>query len=129
MDKFQAIPLKSVGQICFGMTRGEVRKIFSIEAKEFKKTKFSRNTSDDFGFCHVFYNLNNECEAIEIFDEIQISINDNIIFPGDIDNAKKVINDFEEDFGSYISKTNSIGIYAPTGKIESILLGNENYYK
>ena len=43
MDKFQAVPLKSVGEICFGMTRREVRNIFSIEAKEFKKTKFNFN--------------------------------------------------------------------------------------
>lgn len=129
MDKIQVIPLKSVGEIHFGMKREEVRDILGVEAKEFRKTKFSANTTDDYGFCHVYYNSNDECEAVEIFDEIQVSVGGNIIFPGGLENAKNLISDFEEECGTYISKSNSIGIYAPTGKLESILFGVRGYYE
>ena len=46
-----------------------------------------------------------------------------------VENAKHLIEDLKEGYGSYISKSKSIGIFAPTGEIESILFEIKDYYK
>ena len=40
-----------------------------------------------------------------------------------------IISDLKEDSGSFISESQSIGIYAPNGVMESILFGKVDYYK
>ncbi len=129
MDKWNVWPLKDVNGIKFGMKREEVRKVLGGEVSEFKKSKFSKTTTDNFGICHVFYNMNDECEAVEIFEGVTVDVNGKTIFPTDIESIKKVFGDIEEEYGSFISKSNSIGIYAPSGKMESILFGNKGYYE
>ena len=84
--------------------------------------------TDDFGFCHVFYNSDDECEAIELFKGVQVMIDDRLVFPTGLDEAKKILGDLMEDNGSYISEKNSVGIYAPDGSMESILFGVAGYY-
>lgn len=128
MSKVFAQPLKEVNGIKFGMKREDVRKIIG-EAKEFKKSKFSKNTTDDFGYCHVFYNDDDECEAIEIFNNTEVLINETVVFPINISGIKAIIKDLVEEEGSFISKSQSIGIYAPNGNMESILFGNIGYYE
>jgi hypothetical protein len=39
-----------------------------------------------------------------------------------------MILDFEEDDCGFISKNKSIGVYAPNGRMESILFGCVGYY-
>lgn len=128
MSKVFAQPLKEVNGIKFGMKREDVRKIIG-EAKEFKKSKLSKNTTDDFGYCHVFYNDDDECEAIEIFNNTEVLINETVVFPINISEIKTIIKDLVEEEGSFISKSQSIGIYAPNGNMESILFGNIGYYE
>ncbi len=124
-------PVIRVGEINFGMARTEVRKILG-EYKEFKKSKYSKNTTDDFSTCHVFYDGDNKCEAVEIFDGIEVRIGGSIIFPGDfkdgIENLRLIDKDLKIEKDGCISKDKSIGIYAPEDKMESILLGNVGYY-
>lgn len=122
-------PLKGIDGILFGIDRGEVRKYFGNNFEEFKKSKFSKNTTDDYGYCHIFYDEDNKFEAIEFFDEVTIIIDDIIVFPNRIEVIKKVSDDFEKDEESYISKEKSIGIYAPNNRMESILLGIKGYYR
>ena len=55
MDKWIVIPLQSVGKIKFGMRREEVRSIINKNYTEYKKNRYSQNTTDDFGFCQIFY--------------------------------------------------------------------------
>lgn len=129
MVKWSAIPLKEINGIKFGMPRSEVRKLLGNKYKEFRKNKFSKNTTDDFGICHVFYSQDDKCEAVEVFDKCEVSVKGEVVFPMDILSAKKQIPDLEEDFGSYISKKLSIGIYAPEGNPESILFGKAGYYE
>lgn len=126
MDKINAQPLSEVNGVKFGMKRDAVRQIFG-EAKEFKKSKFSKTTTDDFGWSHVFYNINDECEAIEVFDR-EVAVNGKVIFPADIASAKEIFPDLKEDNGSFVSTSKSIGIYAPSGNMESILFGSAGYY-
>ena len=128
MVRINVVPLKEVNGIKFGMKRAEVRKILG-EAREFKKSKFSKITTDDFGFCHVFYNTNDECEAVEIFEDIEVVIDGRIVFPGEIDTEKVAIDGFVEEDGSWINAQKSIGIYAPDKNMESILFGIKGYYE
>lgn len=128
MLKFNVQPLVEVNGVKFGMSRADVRKQFG-EAVEFKKNKFSKTITDDFAFCHVYYDTDDKCEAIEIFKEAEVTVNGKVIFPGTISDAQKFIKDLEEEKGSYISKSQSIGIYAPEGEIECILFGNRGYYE
>jgi hypothetical protein len=126
----KAIPNVSVGGIKFGMNRDAVRKIINNEYSEFKKHQKVKNTTDDFGFCHVYYDENNKCEAIEFFDDVEILLGNKTIFPSTLSNVKQMINDIEKD-GSlmYISKAKSIGITVnEKRKIKSILFGCKKYY-
>lgn len=125
-------PTKSIGDIIFGMSRDEVRKVFANNPTEFQKTDSCENTADDFGYCHVFYDKDNRCDAVEIFDSesINVTFNDIIIFPGTCDNLKAVFKDItEKEAGYLISVSSSIGAYAPDNEIESILFGKSEYYK
>lgn len=128
MENWIAKPLIEVNGIKFGMERKEVRKRFSGNVREFKKTKFSQNTTDDFGICHVYYDENDKCKAIEVFDNVMVSIDGKVIFPININVLKTMISDIFEEDGSFISKQKSIGIYSPDGKMESILFGIKGYY-
>jgi hypothetical protein len=127
MDKIVAHFLKDVNGVSFGTKRKAVRAVFGT-AKEYKKNKFSETITDDFGFCHVFYNAEDECEAIEVFGDIKVEVDGAVIFPTDVETAKKQLSDLVEEDGSLISKKFSVGIYAPSGKMESILFGAPGYY-
>ncbi len=127
MNSFDVIPLVEVGGVKFGMKREEVRKIFG-NAREFKKTRFSRNTTDDFGFCHVFYNGNDECEAIEFFNGSELTMHGFVIMPSSIGELQKIITDLHEEDGCLISSSLSIGITISSNEIESILFGCSDYY-
>ena len=125
--RFDAVPTISVNGVAFGMSREKIRSLLGT-ATEFYKFADDVNTSDEFEFCHVFYDDNNKCEAIEIFDESEVYVNGSLIFPTDFETAKKVIEDFEEDADGLISISKSIGIYAPYGNMEGILFGKAGYY-
>lgn len=129
MLKWIATPQVEINGIKFGMPRSEVRTVLGGKYKEFKKSRFSKNTTDDFGVCHVFYTPDDKCEAVEVFSGCEVSVNGTVIFPSDISAVKELIDDLEEDTGSYISKKMSIGIYAPEGRPESVLFGEAGYYE
>lgn len=63
---FTINPFSSVGKISFGANRDEVRNILG-QFTEFRKTRFSKNTTDDFGGLHVYYNEGDTVDAIELF--------------------------------------------------------------
>lgn len=126
-NRITATPLIGIDNIRFGMPREEVREILG-EVKEFIKSEFDENSTDDFGFCHVYYNFENKCEAIELFDEVDVYIDETKIFPISIDVALDTFESLEDDPDGPISYKKSIGIYAPDGEMESILFGVEGYY-
>lgn len=131
LKKINVIPLMQVNEIKFGMHRSEVRAILG-EATEFFKTSLSTIPTDDFGYCHIFYDDNDKCEAIEIFDDAEVYINNKLIFPTNKEVGfnlfKNVFEDFIQDDDGLISYKYSIGIYAPDEDMESILIGREHYY-
>ncbi len=124
MKLIKVIPLEEVDGIKFGTDRKIVREKLG-DYSEFKKTPFSDNTTDDFGFCHVYYDDNNEFEAIEIFDA-EVYIGERKVFPVNADELSDIIEDFDEEL---ISVSKSIGIYAPDEEPESILFGRKGYYE
>ena len=129
MLNWEAKPLAEVNGIKFGMSREDVRKVLGGTYRTFKKSKFSKTMTDDFGICHVFYNTEDKCKAVEIFGECQVSIDGKVVFPLDVQAVKEIIPDLEEDTGSYISRKLSIGIYAPSATAESILFSHSGYYE
>ena len=86
--RFDAVPTVSVNGVTFGMSREKVRSLLGT-ATEFYKCKDDINTTDDFEVCHVFYDENDKCEAIEIFYESEVYVNGSLIFPTDFETAKK----------------------------------------
>lgn len=124
--RLNVIPLESVENVKFGMVRSEVRSVWG-DAQEFKKTPYSKNTTDDFGFCHVFYDESDRCEAIEIFDA-EVFVDGKQIYPISTKKALDLFPDLQEDDDGLLSRDRSIGIYAPDHKMESILFGTEGYY-
>lgn len=128
MEKWEFRPLESIGKISFGMKREDVHKLFKENCKEFKKTKFSKNTTDDYGKFHVFYTVDNQVEAVEIFSNIEVIFEGTIVYPAEIKEVEAVLGNLIEDAGSYIQMDKSVGIYAPEYEAESILLGMKGYY-
>ena len=129
MYKWELKPCESIGPIKFGMDRSAVRKIIQIKCVEFQKSKYSKNTTDDFGWFHVFYTTDNKVDAVEIFEGIEIIMDGIVIFPIKTSDILNLIPDIEEDNGSYTHVEKSIGIEADSENAESILVGSEGYYK
>ena len=67
-SKISISPYSGIQQIKLGSDRESIRKALG-DYKEFKKTKASANSTDDFKWVHVYYNKSNKCVAFEIFFE------------------------------------------------------------
>ena len=128
MDKWEVNPLVSVGKIKFGMSRDAVHALFEEKYKEFKKSKFSKNTSDDYGMFHFFYTPDNAVEAIEFFGGIELTLNGKVIFPIKTKDIESAIPGIKKEGSSYTHIEKSIGIEADSTEAESILVGDKGYY-
>lgn len=131
MKMINIVPLKSVGSVGFGMTRVQVRSAWG-DFKEFRKTKFSKYSTDDFGFVHVFYDENDQCIAVEVFmeDETKVSVDGKIFSNKEFAILKSVISDFHtDDDCNFISPEFSLGVSLAEGVIVSITCGKKDYYK
>lgn len=128
----KATPKESVGVIRFGMSRDEIRVAVGSAYTEFRKSRFSKNTADDFGFMHVFYDEKNACEAVELFDDCVVMVGDDCLMPGEKDRVDEWMKaqDASSEVSAYdsISKALSIGVTASEGKVESVLFGRIGYY-
>ena len=127
MKQIHVIPLIGFDNVTFGMKREQVHQLLGT-ASEFKKSLFSSNTTDNYGFCHIFYNANDECEAVEFFPGIELCIGTAVLLPGDFQNIQKLFPDLQDADGCFISKTKSIGVSITDGTIDSILFGCTGYY-
>lgn len=129
-NNFNIIPTVSVSGIEFGTDRSTVRKLLGKPKKSFRKTISSVNTTDAYPSCYAYYSADNKLEAIEFFgNEISLSINSQVVFPGALSAARKILPDLEECYGSYVSKSASIGICIENDAVVSILAGCKNYYE
>ena len=131
-NEISVTPLVSVGRIKFGMNRSDVRQILGGDFVEFRKSKFSKNTSDDFHFLHVYYDVDDKCIAVELFDDLVIKEND-VIIPMEQKHNQKWLCDLDKNAeiteNDAISQKLSIGISYIDGKVDSILFGRKGYYE
>lgn len=127
---WKLIPTKQIGEICFGVDKKAVRKVLGKDCRPFRKTIFAKSTTDAYADYHVYYTKEDTLEAIEIFSGVEVLLNGKTLFPGTIEQAKKMIADLEYESGSYISKKYSVGFYVPNdeGNIEAILVARTAYY-
>lgn len=72
------IPYESIGSIKIGSSRQVVRND-NPDYREFKKNRFSKNSTDDYGVYHVFYTTSNCVEAVEVFKGVDIVLNSMVI--------------------------------------------------
>lgn len=128
MHRLTANPLTSVGPIKLGATREVVRAAAGPGFEEFRKSPSSDNTTDDYGSFHVYYDESNTCVAVEVFPEIEVVVDGEVVFPTTLDKAAAVIPSLARDDDGLISTEHSIGVYAPYGEMESILFGVRGYY-
>lgn len=128
MDKWEFKPLESIGCIKFGMDRDEVHRLLGAECVEFKKNKFSKNTSDDYKKFHIFYTPENKVDALEFFDDVEIIMEGKVIFPIHSAEIEKLIPHIEKEGNYYTQAGKSIGIEVNSGKAESILVGAKGYF-
>jgi hypothetical protein len=120
--------LESIGCIKFGMDRDEVHRLLGAECVEFKKNKFSKNTSDDYKKFHIFYTPDNKVDALEFFDDVEIIMEGKVIFPIHSAEIEKLIPHIEKEGNYYTQAGKSIGIEVNSGKAESILVGAKGYF-
>ena len=127
---WNVIPTVSVNNLEFGIERSNVREILGKPKRIFKKTDNSVNTTDAYSDYHVYYTTDDKLEAIEfIGDNISISMNSHLIYPGTLNEARNLLPDLDEYFGFYISKAGSIGLCVEEDRVTSVLAGCKDYYK
>jgi len=130
--KLDFSPYNGAGKIKLNTARDEVRKTLGA-FKEFKKTKFSKNTTDDFSFCHVFYNEQNKVNAVEFFDTTELLYKGKNLFSFQFSEIKSFLKnnstDFQEDSSGLRSDDIGLSVYSPEKKgIETILIYTQGYY-
>lgn len=128
MHQLTANPLTNVGPIKLGAAREAVRAAAGPGFEEFRKSPSSENTTDDYGSFHVYYDESDTCVAVEVFPEIEVLVDGEVVFPTTLDKAAAVIPSLERDDDGLLSTEKSIGVYAPYGEMESILFGVRGYY-
>jgi len=132
MKTFRIELLSRAGELYFGMTRKDVRTLLG-DFTEFNKSKFSKNTADDFKICHVFYDQHDKLEAIEFFHDmdVKLALNSIGVFELEYDELVKYIKRLDDtvkiNVDGFVSKQ-GISVYAPFGKTETVLLTSNNYW-
>ncbi|MBB6624506.1 hypothetical protein [Clostridium gasigenes] len=126
------------GYLKLGKTRNYIRKCFDNKFKEFKKTPISETSTDDFGYCHVYYTKEDKCEAIEFFEIAKITFNGKSLMGEPYNNIKKffevIDNTIDFDDNGFTSIKYGIGVYAPFAEdepkepVESIIIFEKGYY-
>lgn len=138
MKTLEFVSNKSIGLVNFGMLREVVREKLG-EYSEFKKTEFSKNTTDDFKFIHAYYDNNNMLDAVECFGQAKIIFNNIDIMALNIKQLKLFLENqsikYTTDESGMKADTVGISAYIPNimndkeAKIETLLLFKEGYYE
>ena len=129
---FEIVPLENVGGISFGMSRADVRKLLGEPLSEFRKTRRSVNTTDNYGEFHVFYDAANTCEAVELFGGSAASSNGQCLFPATktafVEWMRSVDPGCEITEYDALSERMSIAASFESGKVACVLFAMKGYY-
>ena len=79
INKFEITPFVGVGCVEFDSNRDDNRKKLG-KYTEFRKSRFSKNTTDNYGDFHVYYSVDNKVDAIEFFHGTQVFFKNSNIF-------------------------------------------------
>ena len=120
-------PNAEVQGVRFGTKREVVREAFGSNYREFKKSIFSKNTTDDYGSFHLFYDKDDRMVAVEFF-EGEVIVRGKTVLPAKLSAVRSVIKNLHEDEGGYVSYDESVGVSVNGDEVESILFGCKNYY-
>ncbi len=129
--KFELVPTIKCGELAFLTERSNVRKLLGKHST-FKKSKLSENTTDDFGFCHVYYNTSNQLIAIEFFPEADLRLYGKKLFSLSAEEFINLMKSYDEavviDEYSIFSKALGICAEIDEGEIKSVLVCTADYY-
>ncbi len=121
-------PFVGVGIIVFNSKRDFVRKQLG-EYSEFRKSKFSKNTTDNFGTFHVFYSQKNTVDAVEFFPGSNVIYKGHKMFDLDREALISLYNDDkmvqEEDSINFISY--GVEVVIEEERITSIFVHKAGY--
>lgn len=130
INKYNVEPNTGFDNIRFSESRRDIRAKIG-DFKEFKKSRLSKNTTDDFGNYHAFYNQENTLEAVEFF-EGEVYLNDKMLFPNTSEGLLAILTDIDRQAyrteDSVVSKKFGISAYAPDGKLETLLIHRPGYF-
>ena len=121
-------PFESVGTIEFGAKRKETRSKLG-EFKEFKKTKFSKNTTDDFGNFHIFYDESDRVAAIEFFRNAEVYFREKNLFVLDKTALVSLFNDpsESEEPDAIIFDSYGVEISFEDNEVDSVFVHSKGY--
>ncbi|MDR1042614.1 MAG: hypothetical protein LBL54_01765 [Clostridiales Family XIII bacterium] len=131
MKTFVLIPTIKCGEIEFLSNRARVRSLLGTY-KTFLKSNTSENTTDDFGYCHAYYDSSNRIIAIEFFPEANLQYNEITLFLLTAKELTKLLesNDRDIQADNYSVLSRKLGICAEIDddEIKSILVCTADYY-
>lgn len=120
-------PYNKVGNIAFNEKRSLVRTDYP-NFREFKKTPISKNTTDAYPGFHVFYDSQNEVEAVELFRGESLVLNGVNLFSL---SKAEFINKFpgcvDEDDSLNCAKEGFMVSFAH-GEVDGILVYRKGYW-
>lgn len=110
---FEIVPTIKCGELDFLTDRVNVRKLL-CKHSTFTKSKSSENSTDDFGFCHVYYNTSNQLIAIEFFLEADLRLYGEKIFWLSAEELANLLKSYDEAviIDEYYILSKALGICA-----------------
>lgn len=128
---FELVPTVKCGELDFLTDRANVRLLLG-KYDTFIKSKSSENATDDFGFCHAYYNTSDQLIAIEFFPEADLRFNGEKLFLLSANELSNLIKTHDEvvviDEYSVFSKKLGICTEIDEGDIKSILVCTADYF-
>ena len=131
LRKHTITPLKGTEQLTIGNKRENIKSLFS----ELYRMTFRRddNEVDDYGSFHAYFENDKLC-AVEFFEPSEIYFANKQLIGMDFDICRKLFLQYDKDLHiegavGFTSTKLQIGVYAPYGTIETVLIAKEGYYK
>lgn len=125
------IPLAGTDQLKFGTPRENVKNEFvALFGRSFKR---DNNDVDDYGDFHAYFENGTLC-AIEFFEPCEVIFDGIQLLGQEFDMCKDFFSNSDEnlrieDSVGFSSVKYQIGVYAPYGTIESVLVAKDGYYQ
>ncbi len=128
--KHTIIPLVGTDQLKIGSTRDAVRNEYSeLYGRSIKR---GSNEIDDYGWFHAHFE-NDRLYAVEFFEPCEIYFEDVQLIGMEFEACKNLFLQKDnglrlEDNVGFSSAKLQIGVYAPYGAIETVLVAKSGYY-